>query len=591
MKFRYTYLLMMAGVLPLAFAGCAASRADKKVTVSPVETLTPDSTSAVDVDVTINVPKHAFSRRSRLVVVPQLMQQDSLIAECRPLVLDAPVFYKKMKREKDLGGYVDTLETQARRVDNGSDLSVPYTEKVQVPASLTGGRVVAVLSTDGCGECSAVDTVDMAYIANLPTLIDPVESLHLSWMEPEFVVRPKIVEGRGEALLQFAMNRYDINLSLGRNREEMNGMLEALGKIVGDSLATLNGVSIYGMASADGSYALNDRLAKNRAGSARDWLVQNLHLSAQDARHFSVGARPEGWTPVLEAMRADGHPDTTQVAEILKKYEGQNDDVAERYIRRLACWNDIRTRYLQNDRKVVYEYTYTLKSFTTDAEMLDMYSKRPDAFNEEELLRVSTLKQTAEEKKEVYRTILHYFPQSQVAANNLAVLLLREGKSEEAGRVIEALEDYSPEALNTRAAVYIYKNDYEKAVELLETNVELPEARYNLGLVKASFRDLPAAYGLIKDYKDVNAAVLALSVNRNEEAARIMEACEDTTPRAEYVRALVKARQGDADAMMDHLAKAVAEKGLRERARTEADFMDYSTRADFRELLKGGEGL
>ena len=191
----------------------------------------------------------------------------------------------------------------------------------------------------------------------------------------------------------------------------------------------------------------------------------------------------------------------------------------------------------------------------------------------------------------MYRTILHYFPQSQVAANNLAVLLLREGKSEEAGRVIEALEDYSPEALNTRAAVYIYKNDYEKAVELLETNVELPEARYNLGLVKASFRDLPAAYGLIKDYKDVNAAVLALSVNRNEEAARIMEACEDTTPRAEYVRALVKARQGDADAMMDHLAKAVAEKGLRERARTEADFMDYSTRADFRELLKGGEGL
>ena len=163
------------------------------------------------------------------------------------------------------------------------------------------------------------------------------------------------------------MNRYDINLSLGRNREEMNGMLEALGKIVGDSLATLNGVSIYGMASADGSYALNDRLAKNRAGSARDWLVQNLHLSAQDARHFSVGARPEGWTPVLEAMRADGHPDTTQVAEILKKYEGQNDDVAERYIRRLACWNDIRTRYLQNDRKVVYEYTYTIKSFTTDA--------------------------------------------------------------------------------------------------------------------------------------------------------------------------------------------------------------------------------
>lgn len=590
MKFRYTQLLV-ASVLPLAFVGCAVSRTDKKVTVSPVETLTPDSTSMVNVDVTINVPKHAFSRRSRLIVVPQLMQQDSLIAECRPLVLDAPVFYKKMKREKDLSGYVDTLEAQARRVDNGSDLSIPYSEKVQVPAGLTGGRVVAVLSTDGCGECSAVDTVDMAYIVNLPTLIDPVESLHLNWIEPEFVVRPKIVEGRGEALLQFAMNRYDINLALGHNQEEMNNMLKVLSKIVNDSLATLNSVSIYGMASADGSYALNERLAKNRAGSAKNWLIDNLHLSLQDTRHFSVGSRPEGWKPVLEAMRADGHKDTAQVEAILKKYEGQNDDVAERYIRRLACWNDIRAKYLQSTRRVVYEYTYTLKSFTTDAEMLAMYDKRPDAFNEEELLRVSTLKQTPEEKKEVYRTILHYFPQSQVAANNLAVLLLREGKSEEAEQILDALKDYSPEVLNTRAAVYIYKHDYEKAVELLETNVELPEARYNLGLVKASFRDLPAAYGLIKDYKDVNAAVLALSVNRNEEARQIMAVCEDTTPRAEYVRALIFARMDDADGMMRHLEKAVEEERFRERARTEADFMDYSGRTDFQKLLKGGEGL
>ena len=33
------------------------------------------------------------------------------------------------------------------------------------------------------------------------------------------------MEGRGEALLQFVINRYDINLSLGDNRNEMNRML------------------------------------------------------------------------------------------------------------------------------------------------------------------------------------------------------------------------------------------------------------------------------------------------------------------------------------------------------------------------------
>lgn len=128
--------------------------------------------------------------------------------------------------------------------------------------------------------------------------------------------------------------------------------------------------------------------------------------------------------PVLEAMRADGHPDADKVADILDKYNAPNDDAAEWHIRRLACWPDIRSKYLHKDRKVEYEYTYTVKSFTTDEELLDMYGKRPDAFNEEEMLRVSTLMQTHSQKKQVYQTILRYFPESRVAKNNLAVLLL-----------------------------------------------------------------------------------------------------------------------------------------------------------------------
>ena len=262
--------------------------------------------------------------------------------------------------------------------------------------------------------------------------------------------------------------------------------------------------------------------------------------------------------------------------------------MAERYIRRLACWNDIKNRYLQKDRKVEYEYTYTIKSFTTDEELLDMYEKRPDAFNEEELLRVSTLKQTAEEKKEVYRTILRYFPQSKVAANNLAVLLLREDKADEAEQVINSLEEYSPELMNTKAAVYVYKNDYEKAIELLQTDVMLPEARYNLGIIKAGVRKLDEAYELLKDYRDTNAAVVALSVNRNNEAYGIMSVCEDETPRAEYVRSLIYARRSEMESMMSHLEKAVVEEAYRNRARTEADFMPYSQLDKFIILINNG---
>ena len=56
-------------------------------------------------------------------------------------------------------------------------------------------------------------------------------------------------------------------------------------------------------------------------------------------------------------MTAAGDKDSVMVKDILEKYADSNDDVQERYIRRLPCWNTIKARYLQKDRKVEYVYT------------------------------------------------------------------------------------------------------------------------------------------------------------------------------------------------------------------------------------------
>ena len=69
-----------------------------------------------------------------------------------------------------------------------------------------------------------------------------------------------------------------------------------------------------------------------------------------------------------------------------------------------------------------------------------MYRKRPDAFNEEELLRVAALAESPAGKREVYQTILRYFPHSKVARNNLAFLYVREGKEQEARELLGVSE-------------------------------------------------------------------------------------------------------------------------------------------------------
>ena len=151
---------------------------------------------------------------------------------------------------------------------------------------------------------------------------------------------------------------------------------------------------------------------------------------------YSRGGESEGWQPVLNAMVADGDADSTMLKNILTRYANFNDDVQERYIRRLPIWNSIKKKYLQKSRSVEYTYTYTIKNFTTDEEMLQMYELRPDAFSEDEFLHVAQIAESAEKQKQVYETTLKYYPMSKIAANNLAILLENEGKVDAAEEIL-----------------------------------------------------------------------------------------------------------------------------------------------------------
>lgn len=232
------------------------------------------------------------------------------------------------------------------------------------------------------------------------------------------------MEGKGIAVLQFTINRSDIDGSLGDNRAELEKMAKTLRPILEDSLASVHSIHIIGMASADGPFGFNTNLAYQRAVAAGRWLQDRMAIAPEMKERILADVRPEGWEPVLEAMRQAGDPDAADVEAILERYpaDGNNDDVQEREIRRLSCWERIRTNYLQRDRKVEYRYTYTLKSFTSDEELLRMYATRPDAFSEEEFFRVAELMPSLAEKIEAYRKLLAYYPASEVGKNNLAVL-------------------------------------------------------------------------------------------------------------------------------------------------------------------------
>lgn len=307
-----------------------------------------------------------------------------------------------------------------------------YNDTFTLPANFHKGSLVAVASADGCGECRAISHTKIADVFR-PEI---KKQLHLNWMMHTFEIKPKIREGKGVARLEFAINKYDINLKMSNNQAELDHMLSDIAPVLSDSLATLTSLGIYGLASADGPLKFNTPLSRNRANSALKWLLAHIENGDKVKKIARIGSRPEGWQPVLDAMVAAGDADSTMVKNILTRYANFNDDVQERYIRRLPIWNSIKNKYLQKSRSVEYTYTYIIKNFTTDEEMQQMYELRPDAFSEDEFLHVAQIAESAEKQKQVYETTLKYYPMSKIAANNLAILLENEGKVDEAEEIL-----------------------------------------------------------------------------------------------------------------------------------------------------------
>ena len=277
-----------------------------------------DPSSKGTVKMKFQVPVDYLSKRGRLLITPRLVAPDGKVADMyEPVAVDAPVYAKKIYRKKVLEGYVDSLPGQVVRADRWSELmEIPYETRVAVPEGWDDAYIDALVSVEGCASCGIIDTLFVAKLRQS----EPVDTFSLQWIRPTLAKRPKVMEGKGIAVLQFTINRSDIDGSLGDNRAELEKMAKTLRPILEDSLASVHSIHIIGMASADGPFGFNTNLAYQRAVAAGRWLQDRMAIAPEMKERILADVRPEGWEPVLEAMRQAGDPviSTSPLPSLLK---------------------------------------------------------------------------------------------------------------------------------------------------------------------------------------------------------------------------------------------------------------------------------
>ena len=552
------------GVALLLSSSCASRRQLPSGAVSvDRQEASADVRGHAHVKAVLHVPAHVPGKRARLFIVPRLMAADSVLEEFPPLMVDRSIYARKQHRKAVLCGKEEN-PSPTYATGNGP-VALPFEADIQLPANTASARLQAELSTTGCGQCYGADTLTLATVSNWAPLIPPVCA---SLMQRPFVVRPKVVNGQGEARLQFVVDKWDIIPSMADNRAQLDTMAARLTPIFSDTLATLNHLSINGAASAEGTYRHNVMLAENRAASARQWLGSTLNLPRRYLRSIHISAQPEGWEPVLAAMTAAGCADSAAVRDILQRYPGQDDDLQERYIRRLPCWPDIRDHYLAKDRRVVYTYSYTLRNFRSDSEMLRLYSSRPDAFNEDELLRVAALQPTDAERVPIYEYTLSRYPHSALAVHNLAAIRMEQGRAADAASLIRhsgaALTDTLRSLLALAQAA---QGEFSQAEALLAAAPQSQAMRQPLGTVRALQGRMDEADSLLAGTPSAVAAIVALDLGHTDQAQKLLDWCaDDVRPTVEYARAVCAYRLGRPESEVKrHLQAARADEALARR--------------------------
>ena len=171
---------------------------------------------------------------------------------------------------------------------------------------------------------------------------------------------------KGDVNLTFRVNKSDLNLADGDNREELNRLISRLHQVENDPNARLKSFSITGTASPEGNYERNKQLAQKRMASAMSLIVKELNESTRRQIDMHTTASVETWDRVVYLLRADNKiRESDAIQEIIDKYP-DNPNRQSRNVVSLPFYRSLITsRYLPRLRRVSYELLFSQYRYLT----------------------------------------------------------------------------------------------------------------------------------------------------------------------------------------------------------------------------------
>ncbi|MBR4524428.1 MAG: hypothetical protein IKP15_02635 [Bacteroidales bacterium] len=365
---------------------------------------------------------------------------------------------------------------------------------------------------------------------------------------------------------------YDYNSAAIKGSElrsqSIKELQAALAQIEADPRYTITGTSVVAYASPEGGQEYNAKLSDNRAASAeKAWSKVTGDKNAPD--NLEVRSIGQDWEGFREAIEKSDIEDKDLILRVLSMYS--DPAVRESEIKNMSkVYTEINKSVFPELRRARFITEMDYQNFS-DEELVEMSRQAVDVLDEEGLLRVASITDDAARKAELYNKAVDKFG-SDRARFNLAAMALDDQRPDAAAKQLDGIKVQDADVQNARGVVELQRGDRKAAAEWFR-KAGTPEAKANLGLLQLLDGNYDAAAKQLEGTDGLNGAIASLLAGRLDEAeARVTCHCG----RAEYVRAIIAARKGDAAGVKSHLANVEAkDKRLFEQSKTDVEFAKF----------------
>jgi Flp pilus assembly protein TadD len=606
MKMNFWKLLAMLAVASVLTTGCTnLSNMVKKHSTDAEYVQTPDPMEMHGDIVKINIagsykPSY-FHKKAGAVFQPEL-QYDGGSLLLKPINL-------KGESVKDLGG--TTIPAAGGKFTYADE--IPYKSEykgarlvvnpVAFPAKSAKGNAPAA-NEDAKGLKKAVELGQKTISTgiNVTPLMFDVNSATPTFTKDNYKKPDNIFQ---KSTLFFVKDMSNLNMRLAANQtEEAKKAFAEIEKALNGEMEIAS-IKIVAWASPEGELKRNDKLAVGRAGTGEKFIRdaykkvideqvkehnRNLprgakRITAKDLMKelpLTTDAKGEDWNGFMAALRASNIRDKDKIINVIS----MNTDHARReqeMRNMIVIYKELEDQLLPPLRRAEMTIELIVPAKTNE-QMAELAISNPSELTVEELLFAATLKEDKATKLQVYTAATQVYPNDWRGFNNVAFIQIQNQKFDEANTALQKANTLSPNngaVLNNMGAVALAKEDFEEAKKLFTDAMSKgnTDARGNLAPILIREGDYAAAASsIVNQPGNLNLALTQILSGDLPAAKQTLNAAPES-PRANYLKAIVAAREDNANEVYANLRKTNAD--FKKQAQTDVEFRKFANQVEF----------